>query len=132
MTDNEIRIAVAEAMGWKHIFHHKWLREYGREGEDLWCELGGKSLDGDDMPLPNYSADLNACAKMRRTLTKDEREDFASCLEAVCSAGQLSMAALDPHGVTDYAELFDILDATALQQCEAFLRVKGLWKEDAT
>ena len=128
MTADQIRITVAEAMGWtkREVFESSF-----RNPEEQ-VSRGMKWHDPKGIVRypPSFAEDLNACAEMRRTLTNDEREDFASCLEAICSAGQLSMAALDPHGVTDYAELFDILDATALQQCEAFLRVKGLWKED--
>ncbi len=52
--------------------------------------------------VPNYPSDLNACAEMEKMLSEDEMSLY---IKKICSV------------------------ADAYERCEAFLRVKGLWKE---
>lgn len=63
-----------------------------------------------DAKLPNYPEDLNACHEMENTLSVGQSLGFDQELIEIC-------------GKVDY-------HATALQRCEAFLRVHNAWEED--
>ena len=67
--------------------------------------------------IPNFHSSLDACAEFEKTLTteKDRR------------AYKLALVKASTDGKGDW--LTQII-ATAPQRCEAYLRVKGLWKED--
>lgn len=65
--------------------------------------------------VPDYSADLNACVEMRRALKLEEIGPFVDCLRRITTGSVLSNAC------------FPLIDATAAQQCEAFLSVRGKW-----
>ena len=103
MTPERIRIKVAEAMGWKHP-EYGYMQNAWRESNGSW-HFGSNVLD-----------DLNACAEFEGTLTTEERHDYVRTLCSIM-CGWHSM----PGFVTTFA--------TALQRCEAYLRVKGLWEE---
>lgn len=108
MTNEEIRIAVAEACGIV-AFEHK-------DGSGLWSarSAGGVyyqykgGIDKEHCQrvcFPNYPEDLNACADFVNHMTEYQRGDFEDLL-------------YDNGGY----------HATALQRCTAFMKVKGLWK----
>ncbi len=59
MTDTEITIACAELDGIKGPLYKRWLKEWDREGNDVWCETGF-DCDGDLCPVPDYLHDANA------------------------------------------------------------------------
>jgi len=59
--------------------------------------------------LPAYHSDLNACAEFEATLTGNEWDKYC-----------------DHFG----GSLRGCASATAPQRCEAFLRVKGLWRDE--
>lgn len=105
LTDEEIRIKVAEACGWEVI-------------SDTLCNVK-PDKNGDPeiepiAPLPNYPADLNACAEFEKTLTDEEW--------GVYSAEIVSLTLWDR--ATDTVKR--ILQATARQRCLAYLCVKGI------
>lgn len=117
MTPESQRIAIAESLGWKWKEtrrHHFGAVEPIRE----WTNPSGDN-QGIHPQIPNYPEDLNACAEMEKTLDIDPdnadspRYAYARALYNVCA---------------DKTQPFR---ATAAQRCEAFLRVKGLWKEEA-
>lgn len=109
MTNEEMRIAIAEVCGWKRCETH-WVAPcgYGRM---------------DNQP-PNYPEDLNAMHKAESSLTPrlcsgcrdiDEVRDFYTrMLQQVCWK--------------DFHQTFIIAHATAQQRAEAFLRTIGKWK----
>ena len=67
----------------------------------------------------DYPHDLNAMAEARATLSASERIEYENVLcTIVC-----------PKTAEHYTLLWPMLDANANQHAEAFLRVKGLWKE---
>lgn len=100
MTPDEIRIAVAECLGWEFPSNlilcsdGRWGFKQGRQESDK---------------VPDYPNDLNACAEFEATLTSQERETYAFWLAHICDFGTY-------------------IFATALQRCEAFLRTKDKWK----
>lgn len=113
MTDTEINIAIAEACGW----------EPGVESEipyrPIWKRENVKACACD---LPDYCHDLNAMHEAESYLLNDltlwweyVRKVFWIQSESPIPAKD-TMVGLSIH-------------ATARQRAEAFLRVKGLWRE---
>ncbi len=103
MTDEQIRIKIAETMGW--VFKPD---EFGWSFAKLdkkgpWAKYG----QGEE-PFPNYPADLNACAEFEAMLTSAERFTYLVELNKLCGD--------EPSAVW----------ATARQRCLAYLKTKGL------
>lgn len=96
MTDEQMRIAIAEACGWIH--HHMRPSETERH-QKKWRYLSD---------LPNYLNDLNACAEFEAMLTSAERFTYIVELNKLCGD--------EPSAVW----------ATARQRCIAYLKTKGL------
>ena len=91
MTKTSMRIAVGKVIGLKC--------------DDL------TSAQMDDMGVPDYPDDLNACHEMEDTLTGISWAEYLAHLELVCES-----------------KLNHPVHATAAQRCEGFLRAKGLLK----
>lgn len=107
MTHDEMRIAVAEAHGYKQ-YHEKGGTDRGItdwEGYDP----TGKFVIFED--LPDYPNDLNAMHEAEKVLTNDQREDYMNWL-----------------GTCDTE--WNSIHATAAQRREAFLRTIGKWKQE--
>lgn len=101
LTDDEIRVRVAEIMGWSEI-----------STRCMWGLPPGAEDDGTEDSLkhfPNYPADLNACADMECMLTDAQWITYIARLhnDVVIYPTRLAVA------------------ATARQRCEAFLAVMG-------
>lgn len=71
--------------------------------------------------IPNYLTDLNAMHYAEKTLTDDEYEQYFETLPKVLG--------LDPFFKVESERA--MLSSSARQRAEAFLRVKGLWKEQS-
>lgn len=100
LTQQEKRIKIAEACG----IDIAAVRE--REGQN--CSLH----------IPDYFADLNACADMRKSLKDgDQKARYVEGLCEVCGVGFID----------DYHFLVDLVDATAEQHAEAFGTTLNLW-----
>jgi hypothetical protein len=70
--------------------------------------------------IPNWPEDLNAVHELEKTLTEDEQFKFRILLSKNSDGRKavfLTVEAATCH-------------ATALQRCEAYLRVKGLWMDE--
>lgn len=115
MTTDPIRIAVAECLGWTDM--------EGVQGHDPSGVYG---------EAPNYPASLDACAEMEASLpTTGESIDYVKEL------GRIFMRDLNGKGTWEIRCIEDedavahaigyFVRATALQRCEAYLRVKGKW-----
>lgn len=112
MTDDQMRIAIAEAC--PQVFH----RPTGHAGWNYFNSYVKRVLpciDGD--PL----SDLNAMHYAEKTLTDDEYEQYFETLPKVLG--------LDPFFKVESERA--MLSSSARQRAEAFLRVKGLWKEQS-
>ena len=73
------------------------------------------------VPNPDYCHDLNAIQSAMMTLDDPhERLTLVANLMTVCGYGESYMEALAD---------FLVVNATARQRAEAFLRVKGIWQE---
>lgn len=119
MTNEEIRIKVAEAMGarWHSVLT-------GPQSERLvlafsqWTNLGPlrwKLSDGRILSpqISNYPESLDACAEFEKTLTTEQRHDYVRALRHITEAWDAM-----PEFTTTFA--------TARQRCLAYLRVKGI------
>lgn len=112
MTPTEINIAIAEACGWTDI-----RTERHPASADLLWTVGslGAGTHGILKPIPDYYHDLNAMHEAENTLKGEWTiGEYIKQLAFVCSV------------TPNYA---GVAVATAAQRAEAFLRVKGLWKE---
>lgn len=105
MTEQEINCAIAEAIGWKR----------DSSSDTAWFDPSGKWFHR----IPNFHASLDACAIFEETLNDKERILYAECLAYVTQAGPLD----------DMAEAFEFGTAKPRKRCIAFLRVKGIWRE---
>lgn len=108
MKNEEQRIAIAEACGW-HGFTTSAV-----DGRALGCSpTSGKFR----ITVPDYLNDLNAMREVEESLTTEQRK-----------GDHYAAKIADVTGCDDM--LFAFIHATAAQRAEAFLRVKGLWKQD--
>lgn len=124
MTNEEIRIKVAEAMGWKPPFNEReWLYNSGSEGEDVYGKFVGTDPCGDREQVPNYPFDLNACAEFEAELKKLRVfSSYLSNLALICGFNaQGNEAWFKLH-----AGLEAVCSATARQRCLAYLKTKGI------
>lgn len=104
------RIAIAEACGNIRTKHSEFTPEQWKQWYD--------ALDKNEI-IPDYLNDLNACHEMEKTLTEKEELFYLMKL----SAAMKENATIGWKAERTYR-------ATAAQRCEAFLRSKGLWKEE--
>lgn len=121
MTDDEIRLAVGKELGW--FLAPKHWKHNGSAHPDIetWISPLFKDWPYDNMPPgtwlgglpPDYPNDLNACRELVSNLTPDEKAEMNRLLLAT-----------RPGNLTRYK-----WEAEASEFCEAFLRVKGKWKE---
>lgn len=109
MNNDEIRIAVAKLCGWTNIGH-------GFTGE-----LIGLIKERGFFVVPNYPLSLDACAEFEKGLKSSEHWSFRAELWRITEA--------DPRQVNGEEHNRRYISATALQRCEAFLRMKGKWIE---
>lgn len=106
MNDSEINVAIAELCGWKRC----------ETGTDCWINKEGRHTSS-GIEFPNYSQDLNAMHEAEKTLDQVEVEKYTDVL---CD----EVAGCDPD-----PNIRGLLFLNARQRAEAFLRVKGKWKE---
>ncbi len=109
MTNEQMRIAIAKEIGL-----HSILATTARDAND---QL---------VAVPNYPEDLNACYEMEKALTHGECVLYNQRLN-----DSQAEDAQERNGDNQYPAQDFWFHATARQRCEAFLKVKGLWKEEA-
>ena len=118
LSDDEIRARVAELTGdWKNCRiirgqHGDWDDVVGFGTYD-----DGTLVDSED-PVPNYPADLNACAEFEATLTFEQAEDYHESLSDITFQKRKEQDNPAPPR-------FATATAPARQRCEAFLAVMG-------
>lgn len=119
MTDEQIRIAVAEVMGWKLSPDRDRFGNQYYVLNEVYVKAGEFPISAKG--LPNYPEDLNAMAEARKTLTKDQMEAYHDNLHEVTSRNH--------DGENDKVATMLMVDATARQRAEAFLRTLNKWKD---
>jgi len=115
MTQEEQRVAIAEACGIAGPFDHRWVKEYEKEGGDEWGFTGFEK--GELVFIPDYLNDLNAMHEAEKLLKR-----------------QLCGVEYWQKGYGRFQTLLaeftvNPFSATASQRAEAFLRAIGKWKE---
>jgi hypothetical protein len=130
MKDNEIRIAIAEACGWKNCKCNEGQPD-GEPDDDFnrdvvehrshtpYC---GFPTEPHREIIPDYLNDLNAMHEAEKMLSQSQGTDYGIELNTIMDRDFCKGIAA-PHGDCDW-------HATAAQRCEAFLRCLGKWKED--
>ena len=113
MTDEELRIRVAELLGWTNICEESHYSYDDMEHCDVLC---GVSKTGCKDEVPNYPRDLNACHKMEETLTDIQ---FCKYVQILC--GHTTTGIKIQWGGPDAGRA---CRATARQRCEAFIIAK--------
>jgi len=111
MKPAEINVAIAELCGWIGI--HTTDLDRGR--------LRGTKHGEKPYPareIPDYHSSLDACAEFRKSLTDDQKLLYTVHLSAAVGASDYS-----------WQQDWKIVDATAPNHCEAFLRLHGKWEE---
>ena len=134
MSDEEIRIAIAEACGWKYVAMHGsktqgfWYFKISAKGVSL-AEEGKLKGATPSYELPNYPNDLNAMEEAEATLNSDECTAYAKLLAK--HHPTYCIKVLDDRDPEDdfWYQTFEIVTSKASLRAEAFLLVKGLWKE---
>lgn len=124
MTDQEIRIAVAEARGWKWVKGTGWM--FRSKLTHTPAHFEGKLKNYCDI-LPNYPNDLNVCVAFENTLSIHGQIKYVEALAEIILSPELKRHGKRWLGQED--KFWFMTTATARQRCEAFLRVKGLWKD---
>jgi len=78
--------------------------------------------------LPDWTEDLNAMHEAENTLSQAQQENYShTLLGLICDPVEVEYG---PLNLTQADCLWMILHATAAQRAEAFLRTKGLWRDE--
>ena len=118
MKDHEINQAIAESVGFTSI-RMSALWEFTDPPEDHQV-LCGLNKDGKSRAIANYCNDLNAIQEAEKTIfgSSNAWEDFT--INLICVLKASSMVELDV--------MVCLLQATARQRAEAYLRTIGKWR----
>lgn len=118
MTDEQLRVRVAELLGWRRSTWREQGYSRGADGE-VWLEKDSnicRPLHADDdpfkYPFPDYPHDLNACHEMEKALLRTD--DKGRVLGTKWYTYAHTLSSLVPFGQP-------IICATARQRCEAFV-----------
>ena len=118
MSEEEQRIAIAEACGWKRSdLRPSWCHP------DNWsmAKNGSYEVWVSRDKLPDYLNDLNAMHDAEEMLTQDQMIDYSR------HVGKLVTIHL-PASRAAWMD-FKLINSTASQRAGAFLRTIGKWKE---
>ncbi len=117
LTDEEIRIKVAESRGWNpsSLVKGKWCHDSNM----VMAKNGAYSVWVGIDSLPNYPESLDACAEFEATLTDEEWLDYIGYLADDVLGYSCSM---NPS----WSLTRKLLEATARQRCLAYLKTKGI------
>lgn len=106
MNQEQKRIKIAEACGWKHYHHDMWVPPNTKDFSELDCD-----------ELPDYFNDLDAMREARSTITRDElHRRYLVILAGIVKTRTCSL---------DWA----LVDATAAEHAEAFGLTLNLWNK---
>jgi hypothetical protein len=120
MTREEMRIAVAEHLGWKIV--NRKSRIFGNENDFQGCsavaDLYGEDPEGRTDWIPDFAYSLDAMYEAEMTLDKVEQYGkFCSTLFEVIQRDDKE------------AGFIEAISADPEQRAEAFLKTVGKWKE---
>jgi len=112
MSDEEQRIAIAEACGWEMASGTMRGQPVGIHPDEI-----DSATAFDYRLIPDYANDLNAMHEAEASLSFADQRKYGRALKSVLDASPDSPDH-DWH-------------ATARQRAEAFIRTFGTWKEEA-
>lgn len=107
MTDEQMRIKIAEACGWKALEYE----DFSKYGVPCFMLMGSNNT-GTRLAPPDYLNDLNAMHEAEKTLLKMDG----------CQAHWETYSNI----LTMKVGCEDIFHATARQRAEAFIKTKGI------
>jgi hypothetical protein len=116
MDEEKQRIKIAEVCGYKYSESHGWFKKDG-----VTYYLGYEDIISPQ--IPDFLNDLNAMHEAKQALWKKDwgyRYTFNDHLANIIKGRIVNRNEWDAE---------TLLDATAEQQAEAFLRTLGLWEE---
>jgi len=127
MTDEEINIEIAEYCGWRKIREQDY-QPFGTDPyidgpSQVWVGIHQESdVDSKEYEvIPDYCNDLNAINEAVKTFFKENNcSDYIDNLENICKT--------DGWTIMSIEERFKIINATARQRAEAFLKTIGKYK----
>jgi hypothetical protein len=121
MTDEQKRIAIAEACGWRQQpdMQDSACGIHGCKERHTYWLFRSKDMGtwhDDESPIPDYLNDLNAIheAILQHFKTDDEMDHFDRVLAKTCWKNE------------NWHNAFKVNNATARQRCDAFLTTKRL------
>lgn len=107
MTDDQLRVAVAERMGWKILWPKSWQNRHLSRPDGTCFRPADPRISLADL-LPDFPADLNACHEMEETLNDEQKANYAMMLHEM-------------HGTPLATFWHRVICSTARQRCIAFL-----------
>ena len=126
MKNEQINIAISEARGIVGPFENRWIKEVEMEGGLTGYESYGLTgfVKDELVFVADYCNDLNAMHEAERTSTifKSWRATKA-WMDNLCICSDLGRL---PESAPDWAF---VLQASAAQRAEAFLKTIGEWEE---
>ena len=117
MNREKQRIAIAEACGIVGPFDNRWIKEYEEEGGDSYGFTGFEK--GELVFIPDYLNDLNAMHEAEKVLSRGEH---------YYQTGGFGLY-VENLGLVRCGRLH-LIEATAAERAEAFLRTIGKWEDD--
>jgi hypothetical protein len=122
MKPEQQRIAIAEACGWKNADHPDAMKlKQGWTMPEKWC-MDPNGVLQFNHKRPNYLNDLNAMHEAVSIFDYDQADQFEDHLCDICKRSNDEKENPAPWR-------FAVVNATASQRAEAFLRTIGKWKE---
>jgi len=110
LTNEEIRIKLAESLAWRKTPFGDSMENHPR----TWRTLSD---------LPNYPESLDACAEFRKTLTDTEKERYVWWLNHLHPSADIHYSELQKDV---RREVFDLIDVKPIEHCVAYLKMKEL------
>lgn len=118
MTNEEKRIAVAEACGWINQGRAKGIKEL----ENQWAAPGSMFVEG--FNPPDYLIDLNAMHEAEKSLG-GKYPTYVEHLWSIIKSRNFPHEEFEPMPL----HIWPLVTAAAAQRAEAFLRTIGRWKD---
>ena len=86
MTNEQLRVAVAEAMGWTELHvRNEYEETGGPDGNEGSYDVFRGTIDGnEDLRVPNFPRDLNACSEFEKTLDGPAFYHYYAVLAQLC------------------------------------------------
>ncbi len=113
MTNEELRVKVAELCGWKQIATELEMKFFGGPQQRETDEAVSSFM------LPDYPNDLNACAEFEKTLTDHQLRIYGDQLQEILRWYIVGYIEQDYRA--NFVKLAKIACATAEQRCRAFV-----------